>query len=67
VKTISREELKAKMDRGDETLYCWRRSGGSVLPPGHLLGAIRLQDTGAAAEVVPDQEAFVVAYCSDFN
>jgi hypothetical protein len=28
---------------------------------------IRLQDTGAAAEVVPDQEAFVVAYCSDFN
>jgi hypothetical protein len=48
-------------------LYCWRRSGGSVLPPGHLLGAIRLQDTGAAAEVVPDQEAFVVAYCSNIN
>jgi hypothetical protein len=34
---------------------------------GHLPGAIRLQDTGAAAEVVPDQEAFVVAYCSDIN
>ena len=38
VKTITREELKAKMDRGDETLYCWRRSGGSVLPPGAFAG-----------------------------
>jgi hypothetical protein len=68
VKTISREELKAKMDRGDETLYCWRRSGGSVLPPGAFAGRDQaFQDTGAAAEVVLDQEAFVVAYCSDFN
>jgi rhodanese-related sulfurtransferase len=66
VKTISREELKAKMDRGDDFVLL-EVLGEASYSRGHLPGAIRLQDTGAAAEVVPDQEAFVVAYCSNFN
>ena len=66
VKTITREELKAKMDRGDDFVLL-EVLGEASYSRGHLPGAIRLQDTGAAAEVVPDQEAFVVAYCSNFN
>ena len=66
VKTITREELKAKMDRGDDFVLL-EVLGEASYRRGHLPGAIRLQDTGAAAEVVPDQEAFVVAYCSNFN
>jgi hypothetical protein len=66
VKTITREELKAKMDRGDDFVLL-EVLGEASYRRGHLPGAIRLQDTGAAAEVVPDREAFVVAYCSNFN
>jgi hypothetical protein len=66
VKTLTREELKAKMDRGDDFVLL-ETLGEASYRRGHLPGAIRLQDTGAAAEVVPDQEAFVVAYCSNFN
>jgi hypothetical protein len=66
VKTITREELKAKMDRGDDFVLLEALGEASYLR-GHLPGAIRLQDTGAAAEVVPDEQAFIVAYCSNFN
>jgi hypothetical protein len=66
VKTITREELKAKMDRGDDIVLL-EALGEASYRRGHLPGAIRLQETGAAAEVVPDEEAFIVAHCSNFN
>ena len=37
VKTLTREELKAKMDRGDDFVLL-EALGGSVLPPGALAG-----------------------------
>jgi hypothetical protein len=66
VKTITREELKAKMDRGDDFVLL-EALGEASYRRGHLPGAIRLQDISAAAEVIPDEGAFVVAYCSNFN
>ncbi len=66
MKTITREELKEKIDRGNEFVLlevlgeaCYRR--------GHLPGAIRLQDASRAPELFPDKNTFVVAYCSNFN
>jgi hypothetical protein len=45
------------MDRGDDIVLL-EALGEASYRRGHLPGVIRLQDTGAAAEVVPDQEAF---------
>jgi rhodanese-related sulfurtransferase len=66
VKTMTREELKAKIDRGDDFVLL-EVLGEASYRRGHLPGAIRLQDTSAAVEVIPDVDAFVVAYCSNFN
>jgi hypothetical protein len=66
VKTITREELKAKMNRGDDFVLL-EALGEASYRRGHLPGAIRLHDTSVAAEVIPDEGAFVVAYCSNFN
>ena len=66
MKTITREELKAKINRGDDFVLL-EALGEASYRRGHLPGAIRLQDTSAAAEVIPDVDAFVVAYCSNFN
>jgi hypothetical protein len=44
LKTITREELKAKMDRGDDFI---------------LLEVL--------SELLPDKDAEVVAYCSNFH
>jgi hypothetical protein len=66
VKTISREELKAKINWGDNFVLLevlreesYRRA--------HLPGAIRFQDTNRAPELLPDKSATIVAYCSNFN
>jgi rhodanese-related sulfurtransferase len=63
--TISRDELKAKVDRGDpfrlvETLpgYMYRQ--------GHLPGAVNLPPDKVkelAPKVLPDKAAEVVVYC----
>ncbi len=66
VRTITREDLKAKMDRGDDLVLLEVLGEGSYRK-GHLPGAIRVQDQNAAMEVVPDKSAFVVAYCSNYN
>jgi rhodanese-related sulfurtransferase len=65
--TISREELKAKMDRGDPftlfevlPLMYWRKH--------HLPGAKSLPPTQVAKvvqELVPDRGAEIVLYCWD--
>ena len=66
VRTITREDLKAKMDRGEDLVLLEVLGEGSYRQ-GHLPGAIRAQDQKAAMEVVPDKSAFVVAYCSNYN
>lgn len=66
METIAREELKEKMDRGDdfvlvETLpeSSYRRS--------HLPGAVNLEDMDAVPELLPDKSAEIITYCSNFN
>ncbi len=66
VRTITREDLKAKMDR-DEDLILLEVLGEGSYRQGHLPGAIRAQDQNAAMEFVPDKRAFVVAYCSNYT
>ena len=66
VRTITREDLKAKMDRGEDLVLLEVLGEGSYRQ-GHLPGATRTQDQNAAMEVVPDKSAFVVAYCSNYN
>jgi rhodanese-related sulfurtransferase len=65
VEDISREELMAKMERGEDFVLLealpeksYRRS--------HLPGAINLPpgQTGQAEELVPSKESEVVVYCA---
>jgi len=66
VKTISREELKAKMDRSEDFVLL-EVLGEASYERAHLPGAIRFQDPSRAPELFPDKDAFIVAYCSNFN
>jgi len=61
--TITREELKAKMDRGDEFVLL-EILGESAYQRAHLPGAIRLQDLDLIPELLPDEAAEIVTYCS---
>jgi hypothetical protein len=66
LKTITREELKVKMDRGDDFVLL-EALGEESYQRAHLPGAIRFQDTSRAPELFSDKSTFVVAYCSNFN
>ena len=65
-KTISRDELKAKIDRHDNFLLV------ETLPAtgyhhSHLPGAINLPPenvTSLASQVLPDKNAEIVVYCA---
>lgn len=63
MKTITREELKAKIDGGDDFVLL-EVLGEASYQRAHLPGAIRLQDASLAPELFPDKSTFVVAYCS---
>jgi rhodanese-related sulfurtransferase len=63
LKTITKEELKAKMDGGDDFVLL-EVLGESSYQRAHLPGAIRLQDSSLAPDLFPDKSTFVVAYCS---
>ena len=60
---ITREDLKAKMDRGDEFVLL-EILGESSYRKAHLPGALRLQDLDLIPELLPDKSAEVVTYCS---
>jgi len=66
VKTISRDDLKEKIDRGDEFVLLEVLSEESYRRE-HLPGAIRFQDMDMIADLLPDKSTEVVAYCSKFN
>ena len=66
LKTITREELKAKMDRGDDFVLLEVLSE-QAYQQAHLPSAIRLQNMDRTSELLPDKDAEVVAYCSNFH
>ncbi len=66
MKTITREELMAQVDRGDDVVLL-EVLGEASYRRAHLPGAIRFQDTDRAAEFLPDKSREIVAYCSNFN
>ena len=66
MKTISREDLKEKIDRGDEFVLFEVLSEESFRR-GHLPGAIRFQSMDLIPDLLPDKNTEVVAYCSNFN
>ena len=66
MKTISREELKEKIERGDDFVLLEVLSEASY-SRAHLPGAIRFQDMDLIPDLLPDKTTEVVAYCSNFN
>jgi hypothetical protein len=54
------------MDRGDDFVLL-EVLGETSRRRAHLPGAIRFQDTNRATEFLPDKNAEIVAYCSNFN
>jgi rhodanese-related sulfurtransferase len=64
VKEISREELKTKMDRGDDFVLVEALSRRHY-ESSHLPGAINLpyEFVGDAEKVLPDKRAEIVVYC----
>jgi len=65
VKTISREDLKEKIDGGDNFVLLEVLSEASYRRV-HLPGAIRFQDWDMIPDLLPEKTAEVVAYCSNF-
>jgi len=66
VKTIGREDLKAKIDRGDDFVLLEVLSEQSYAQ-GHLPGAVRFPTKTEIPDLLPDKSTQVIAYCSNFN
>ncbi len=66
LKTMTREALKAKIDRGDDFVLLEVLSD-QAYQRAHLPGAIPFQNMGRTSELLPDKDAEVVAYCSNFH
>jgi rhodanese-related sulfurtransferase len=66
VKTIDREALKDKIDRGEGFLLL-EVLGEASYNREHLPGAIRYEGWDQVKGLVPDKGTEIVAYCSNFN
>jgi rhodanese-related sulfurtransferase len=67
VEHITRDELKAKMDRGEDFVLV-DTMAGMYYRHSHLPGAINLpadEVRERAAEVLPDKDAEIIVYCID--
>jgi rhodanese-related sulfurtransferase len=67
VKEISREELRAKMDRGEGVILV-ETLGPRYYEDAHLPGAINIPHTEVdelAPKLLPDKSAEIVVYCSN--
>ena len=67
VKEIGREELEAKLDRGEEVVLV-ETLGPKYYEDAHLPGAINIPHTEVdelAAKMLPDKSAQIVVYCSN--
>jgi len=65
---ISREELRAKLERG-EAFYLFEVLPRMYWRKHHLPGArsLPLDEIGTIATLVPDKRAEIVVYCWDFT
>ena len=66
VKTISRDELKQKLDRKDDFLLV-ETLPATAYHHNHLPGAINLAPdnvTKLASQILPDKNAEIVVYCA---
>ena len=66
MKTIDREALIEKIERGDDFVLLEVLSEQSYAQ-GHLPGAIRFPGGSEIPNLLPDKATTVVAYCSNFN
>ncbi len=66
MKTIDREALKEKMDRGDDFLLL-EVLGEASFDREHLPGAVRYEGRDQVEALAPDRGAEIVAYCSSFT
>ncbi len=66
MKTIDREQLNAKMDRGDDILLL-EELGEASYRREHLPGAVRYEGRDQVEGLVRDRSTEIVAYCSNFN
>jgi rhodanese-related sulfurtransferase len=66
VKTIDREALREKMDRGDVFLLL-EVLGEASFNRGHLPGAVRYEGQDQVQSLAPDKDAEIIAYCSNFT
>jgi hypothetical protein len=67
--TVTREELKAKMDRGDSFRLVEALPEASFLE-GHLPGAVNIpkgSEKVLAQRLLPDKAVEVIVYCSKFT
>jgi rhodanese-related sulfurtransferase len=67
VRSITREELKAKLDGGEEVIVV-EALGPKYYEEAHLPGAINIPHTevdALAPELLPDKSAQIVVYCSN--
>lgn len=65
-KTIVKEDLKQKMDRGDEFVLL-EVLGEAAYRRAHLPGAIQFQDMDRIPELLPDKNVEVITYCSNYT
>ena len=66
MKTISREDLREKIDRGDEFILFEVLSEESYKRE-HLPGAVRFQSMDQIPDLLPNKSTDVIAYCSNYN
>ena len=66
MKTIDREELKQKMERGDDFVLL-EVLGEASFDREHLPGAVRYEGRDQVRSLAPDKGTEIVAYCSSFT
>ena len=66
IETITREELKEKMDCGDDFVLA-ETLPAQAFRHAHLPGAINLEDLDQVSELLPDRDAEIITYCTNFN
>ena len=63
MKTIDREDLRQKIERGDDFLLL-EVLGQASYDREHLPGAVRYEGREQVERLAPDKNAEIVAYCS---
>ena len=66
MKTIDRETLREKMDRGDDFLLL-EVLGEASFNREHLPGAVRYEGRDQVEALAPDRSTEIVAYCSNLT